>query len=223
MIRTKFYYNCSGSPPTTVSYLVGLAWNGVPNEANKIPIILEGLGYMLLHTAHSWQSEGFGPVQQFLTTALLCNAEWCDSKFRYWFVWMILQYTKVVMEPPFFLVRRMSKKGSCRSDSFSTVNWMLLSMLLRWLWKESTRSPGSTVQVSSTYHFRNAEEYGKLTAPFVRCPLSPSWRPLPILATPWLRHAPAGRVWLWKSDRWTQGSVWGSSRCRCPPPSMRQQ
>ena len=46
---------------------------------------------------------------------------------------MILQYTKVLMEPPFFLVRRMSKKGSCRSDSFSTVNWMLLSVLLRWL------------------------------------------------------------------------------------------
>ena len=156
-----------------------------------------------------------------LTSALLCNAGWCDSKLRYWFVWVVLQYTEALMEPPSSLVRRMCKKGSCQSDSISTVNWMLLSMLLRWLWKESTRSPGSTVQVSSTYHFQKRRGVWTFTAPFVWCPLSPSWRPLPILVTPWLRHAPAGRSCLWKSDRWTQGCVWGGSRC--PPSSMRQQ
>ena len=48
-------------------------------------------------------------------------------------MWVVLQYTEALMEPPSSLVRRMSKKGSCQSDSISTVNWMLLSMLLRWL------------------------------------------------------------------------------------------
>ena len=89
-----------------------------------------------------------------VTTALSCAAEWWDSKFRYWSVWVVLRYTEVLMEPPSSLIRRRSKKGRCPSDSFSTVNWMWLLMLLRWLWKESTRSPVSTVQVLSIYHLR---------------------------------------------------------------------
>ena len=143
-------------PPTTVSCLVGLGWNGVPvDETNRIHVLLEGLGYVsLLCTAHSWKRDGFGLVQQCLNDI---------SPVRCWMVGLKIQilirvvglcYIEVLMELPSSLVRRMSKKESCPSDSFSTVNWMLLLMLLRWLWKQSTRSPASTVQVSSMYHLQ---------------------------------------------------------------------
>ena len=162
IIRTKFYYNCGGSPPITVPYLVGLGWNGVPNEANKIPFILEGLGIVLLHMAHSWQSEGFGPVQQCFNDSSLVQR------------WMVWFKTQILIRVGGLAVHRGADGAAllpCQEDVQEGelpiwlhlhVNWMLLSMLLRWLWKESTRSPGSTVQVLSTYHFQNAEEYGRL-------------------------------------------------------------
>ena len=78
-------------------------------------------------------------------------------------MWVVLRYTEVLMEPPSSLVKRMSKKGSCSSDSFSTVNWMLLSMLLRWLWKELTRLQGKQYKCHQRNVSRNVEEYGKLT------------------------------------------------------------
>ena len=66
-------------------------------------------------------------------------------------MWVVLRYTEVLMELASSLVKRMSKKGSFPSDSFSAANWMLLLMLLRWLQKDSTRSPGRTVQVLAMY------------------------------------------------------------------------
>ena len=55
------------------------------------------------------------------------------------------------MVPSSSLVRGTSRNGSCPPDSFSTVNWMFVLMLLRCSWKSFTKSRGSAAHVSFTY------------------------------------------------------------------------
>ena len=79
----------------------------------------------------------------------LCAAGWCESKGRFWLLWVGFLYTDVVTDLSDSLHRHTSRKGSFPSSvSFSKVNWMHASMLLRWLW--NSRLQGRTVKMSST-------------------------------------------------------------------------
>ena len=53
-----------------------------------------------------------------------------------------------------------SRKASWTSGSLSAVNWILVSMVLMWQWKSSTRWALGAQQVSSTYHFQNLGGWG---------------------------------------------------------------
>ena len=85
---------------------------------------------------------------------------------RYWSVWVGFRYAKILMEPFSPRVRRMSRKGSRPSDSFSTVNCMLKSMLFRWAWNESAKSTRSAAHVLSTYHFQKRGGEWKVDSAF---------------------------------------------------------
>ena len=70
-------------------------------------------------------------------------------------MWAGFLYTDVLTVPSSSLVMSTSSNSNCPPDSFSTVNCMFLSMLLRCSWKEITRCQGSAVQVSSMYLLQN--------------------------------------------------------------------
>ena len=68
-----------------------------------------------------------------LATPLLTDTGWCESKARYWSVWVGLRYTVLVRLPSGSLWTMVSRNAMLLSCSFSMVNWMLGLRLFRWL------------------------------------------------------------------------------------------
>ena len=70
-------------------------------------------------------------------------------------MWVGFLKTVVSMDLSGLRKMRTSRKGNWACASISRVNCILVSIVLRWLWKSSTRSDLRIQQVSSTYLFQN--------------------------------------------------------------------
>ena len=75
-------------------------------------------------------------------------------------MWVGFLYTLVARVLSGFRMTSTSRKASWASDSLSTVNWIVASMVLMWRWKSSMCRALRAQQVSSTYRFQNLGGWG---------------------------------------------------------------
>lgn len=95
---------------------------------------LEDLGHVpLLRSTHSWRWEA---STLHMSVLQLVSCVPLGGVIGNWSVWGALQCTEMLLEPSSSRLRRVSRKGSCPSESSSIVHCTLGSILFRWLWQE---------------------------------------------------------------------------------------